>query len=121
MVLGIGVNVNFDRGDFPPDLQRNATSIKIETGRTWPRAELAAGILTELDRCYRKVAGGGFASIAEEWEELCATLGRNVEVLVGDRVVQGRAESLDTEGALLLRTEHGRLERIVGGDVTLKK
>jgi hypothetical protein len=33
----------------------------------------------------------------------------------------GRAESLDNEGALLLRTEHGRLERVIGGDVTVKK
>jgi hypothetical protein len=40
---------------------------------------------------------------------------------VGDRVIRGRAESLGEEGALLLRTEHGHLERIVGGDVTLEK
>jgi hypothetical protein len=33
----------------------------------------------------------------------------------------GFVESLDDDGALLLRTEHGRLERIIGGDVTLEK
>jgi biotin-(acetyl-CoA carboxylase) ligase len=40
---------------------------------------------------------------------------------VGDRKIQGSAESLDTDGALLLRTQHGRLERIIGGDVTVEK
>ncbi|MFM8418686.1 MAG: hypothetical protein ACKOEQ_00995 [Verrucomicrobiota bacterium] len=33
----------------------------------------------------------------------------------------GRAEALDEDGALLVRTEHGVLERIVGGDVTLDR
>jgi len=42
-------------------------------------------------------------------------------VRIGDRVIQGRAESLDDEGALVLRTEHGRLQRITGGDVTIEK
>jgi len=28
---------------------------------------------------------------------------------------------LDDDGALLLRTEHGHLERVMGGDVTLEK
>jgi biotin-(acetyl-CoA carboxylase) ligase len=36
-------------------------------------------------------------------------------------VLQGQAEALDHDGALLLRTEHGHLERIVGGDVTVQK
>lgn len=121
LVLGIGVNVNFDIADFPQELRKIATSLKIESGRAWRRADLAARILEELDACYRRAISGDFASVAEEWESLCATLGRNVEIVSGPRLVQGRAESLDNEGALLVRTQHGRLERIIGGDVILKK
>jgi len=40
---------------------------------------------------------------------------------MGDRRIQGRAESLDADGALLLRTQHGHLERIISGDVTVEK
>jgi len=35
--------------------------------------------------------------------------------------MRGQAEALDDDGALLVRTEHGRLERIIGGDVTVEK
>ncbi|HWY74139.1 MAG TPA: hypothetical protein VN281_00900 [Verrucomicrobiae bacterium] len=35
--------------------------------------------------------------------------------------MEGTAESLDDDGALLLRTQHGHLERIIGGDVTVEK
>jgi len=44
-----------------------------------------------------------------------------VAVQIGERSLRGRAESLDDDGALLLRTQHGLLERIIGGDVTLDK
>ena len=42
-------------------------------------------------------------------------------IQIGNRRVQGRAESLGESGELLLRTEHGHLERISGGDVTLER
>jgi BirA family transcriptional regulator, biotin operon repressor / biotin---[acetyl-CoA-carboxylase] ligase len=57
--------------------------------------------------------------LAEQWEERCSTLGRQVAIRCGDRVIRGRAESLDDDGALLVRGSHGHLERIIGGDVTL--
>jgi biotin-(acetyl-CoA carboxylase) ligase len=40
---------------------------------------------------------------------------------MGARKIRGCAEALDDDGALLVRTEHGHLERITGGDVTLDK
>ena len=49
------------------------------------------------------------------------TIGRNVSIRVGDRVIRGRAESLSDEGLLLVRTDHGLLERVTGGDVEMEK
>jgi BirA family biotin operon repressor/biotin-[acetyl-CoA-carboxylase] ligase len=121
LVLGIGVNINFHPSDFPPELRSIATSLAIETGTRLKRAEVAAAILRELDRDYSRVCKGQFEQVANEWEEHCTTIGRNVEIALGNRNVQGRAESLDSEGALLVRTQHGHLERIIGGDVTLRK
>jgi BirA family biotin operon repressor/biotin-[acetyl-CoA-carboxylase] ligase len=121
IILGIGVDVNLNASDFPGDLRKLATSLKIEMGRSVNRASLAAAILRELDSDYARLANGQFEAIADEWEELCSTLGSNIGIRVGDRLIQGRAESLDSDGALLLRTQHGRLERIMGGDVIIKK
>lgn len=121
VILGIGINVNSTLSDFPPDVRGIATSLRIETGAPVRRAELAASILRELDSDYDRLCHGGFASIAEEWARQCATLGQRVSIRVGERTVHGQAEALDDSGALLLRTSHGHLERIVGGDVTLEK
>ena len=121
VILGIGVDVNLNANDFPAELRKVATSLKIETGRNLNRAELAAAILRALDADYARIGRRQFSCIREEWQELCSTLGRSVNIRVGDRLLHGRAESLDEDGALLLRTEHGHLERVMAGDVTLEK
>ena len=121
IILGIGVDVNQDATEFPPELRKLATSLKIEAGETISRSELATAILRELDFDYARICGGKFSAVADEWEAGCATIGKNVTVHIGDRKIRGCAESLDDDGALLVRTEHGHLERIIGGDVTLEK
>jgi len=121
VILGIGVDVNLSTSEFSPELRKLATSLKIESGREISRAELATTILRELDSDYARICGGFFAEVADEWQEHCKTIGREVTIQIGERQICGHAESLDDDGALLLRTDHGRLERITGGDVTLEK
>jgi len=121
VILGIGMDVNVSPGDWPAELRKEATSLKIEAGRAFRRADVAAAILRELDRGYALVREHQFARLAEEWEAHCSTLGHHVNIRIGERMVQGRAESLDEYGALLVRTEHGRLERVIGGDVMLER
>lgn len=121
VIIGIGVDVNLNAGEFPPELRRQATSLKIEAGQAMSRPALATAILRELDADYARLCGGEFGAVADEWEAHCATLGQAVAIRIGERQVRGRAESLGEDGALLLRTEHGRIERITGGDVTVEK
>ena len=120
VILGIGVDVN--QGDFPPELHALATSLKIAAGgENICRAELATEILRELDADYARIGAGKFSQLADEWETACATIGKKVSVQMGSRQIRGCAEALDDDGALLVRTEHGHLERVIGGDVTLEK
>lgn len=121
VILGIGVDVNLNANDFPTEVRRLATSLKMQQEKTFDRAGLATAILRELDRDYARISSGQFEQVADEWEEHCITIGHNVTIRQGDRVIQGRAESLDAEGALRVRTQHGHLERVVGGDVTMEK
>ena len=121
VVLGIGVDVNLDPGDFLAELRRSATSLKAELGRPVARPDLAVAILRELDHDYSRIAAGQFAALADEWEEHDTTIGHDVVIRMGDRQIRGRAECLGDDGGLLVRTEHGHLERIIGGDVTIEK
>lgn len=121
VILGMGVNVNHTAEDFPPELRPLATSLKAESGKELSRPGLAVAILRELDHDYARVVNREFGAVADEWERHCTTLGHRVVIRIGERRLQGRAEALGEDGALLLRTEHGHLERVLGGDVTLEK
>jgi BirA family biotin operon repressor/biotin-[acetyl-CoA-carboxylase] ligase len=121
VLLGIGVDANLGVADFPHDLRKTATSLRIELGHPIERAALATGLLKELDQAYAQLNRGAFEALADEWEHQCSTLGHEVTIHVGQRRIRGRAESLDPGGALLVRTHHGHLERVMGGDVTLEK
>lgn len=119
-VLGIGLNVNCETHDWPEALRTKVTSLRIASQRPIERPDLAAGILKELDRAYAALRSDRFNQLAEQWEENCQTLGKHVSIRAGKKCIRGRAESLDPDGALLVRTEHGNLESVIGGDVTLE-
>lgn len=121
VILGIGVDVNLSAAEFPIDLRKIASSLRIEADAPVSRPDLAAEILRQLDRDYACICSGEFARLADEWEEHCTTIGHEVTIQMGGRQIRGAAESLDDDGALLVRSEHGHLERIIGGDVTLEK
>lgn len=116
-ILGIGIDVNCRPEELPADI---ATSLLIETGQPQDRVALAAEVLTALDDCYR-AAQTDFDAIVAEWARLSTTLGKQLVVTMGTRRIEGHAQALDNDGALLLRRDNGQIERILGADVTVEK
>lgn len=121
VILGMGVNVNHAPADLPHNLRYLVSSLAIECKRPVSRAEFAVVLLRELDVCYHMVLKGQFAGLSEEWQRHSCTIGQRVRIRIGDRLVEGLAEALDDEGGLLVRTQFGRLEHILSGDVSLEK
>jgi len=119
-ILGVGVDVNCEQEDFPTDLAPVATSLKLETGSAQDRLSLAVQILAAFDHCY-ELALTDFEVVADEWAKLCTTLGRHMVVTIGRRRVEGFAQALDSDGALLLRGDSGQVERILGGDSVVER
>lgn len=119
-ILGIGIDVNCGREDFPEELAGVATSLQLEIGSAQDRVALAAQVLANLDECYR-VALTDFETVADEWAKLCTTLGRQIAVTMGQRRIEGFAHALDSDGALLLRRDSGQVERILGGDLAVER
>lgn len=52
-VVGIGINVNQNRDDFPDDLQERAISLAMALGHRVERQNFAVALLQELDRTYQ--------------------------------------------------------------------
>jgi BirA family transcriptional regulator, biotin operon repressor / biotin---[acetyl-CoA-carboxylase] ligase len=123
VVVGIGIDVNLERADFPKELEGIATSLKLEAGNSFQRPALAADLLLELQRCSELLKNGRFSELLERWLELDDTLGKQVSVFSNNGLnkIQGLAANLDVDGALLLRLDNGHLERVMAGEVTIHR
>jgi len=117
-IIGIGINVDLRLSDFP-DILSTATSLSHELGREVSRLDVIRQLLVEIERLYLTLQTGG--SIYEEWRDSLVMFGRRVRVKLGRTIYEGVAESVTTDGSLLLRHSDGSLTKIVGGDVTLRE
>jgi BirA family biotin operon repressor/biotin-[acetyl-CoA-carboxylase] ligase len=112
-VIGIGLNVNHETADFPPELREIATSLRIVAGRSFRRADLLVALLHALAARIARP----FAETREAWAESSLTLGQRVKLTTLRGVLHGQAVGLDPSGALLLRLESGEIEIVTAGDM----
>ncbi|MDD2309999.1 MAG: biotin--[acetyl-CoA-carboxylase] ligase [Desulfuromonadaceae bacterium] len=118
VILGIGVNLNMTAGQFPEDLRHPATSLLLESGVHVDRSLFAAAMLNELERLYADFLEHGFGPVREEWQHRCNATGHRVLVNdSGTECTGGRFIGIDSDGAMLLRSDDGKLHRITCGDV----
>jgi BirA family biotin operon repressor/biotin-[acetyl-CoA-carboxylase] ligase len=119
IVVGIGLNVN--HAEFPSDLERIATSLRMVTGREWSRIELCAVLLKSLDREYKNLVSNpeSHSEILRRFQERsCSIRGREVWIEENPELA-GTTEGLDARGFLQLRTRDG-LRTVYSGTVRWK-
>lgn len=116
LVVGIGIDANVDTGTFPEEFRDNSTSLEKEMGHKINRVEFVQKLLEEFEALYTKFQKDGFPQILEEWRNMSATIGQWVKITVQARTIYGEATGVDNEGALILETGEGHLEKIVAGN-----
>jgi BirA family biotin operon repressor/biotin-[acetyl-CoA-carboxylase] ligase len=117
VILGMGVNLNMATRDFPVELRDRATSVSLATGGRVSRASFCASLLERLEQWLDRHEDGGFAPVRARWTGLASTPGSRVRVTLGGREVIGDALEIDSNGALLVRSDSGKIERVLVGDV----
>jgi BirA family biotin operon repressor/biotin-[acetyl-CoA-carboxylase] ligase len=118
-VVGIGLNVNGNlAGD--PELAGRAATLAELAGHPLDRETIASELLLELADLYASMTASddGREAVRIAWRARLETLGRQVRILQGEHEVSGIAEDVDVDGALLVRSDDGRLVPITWGDVS---
>jgi len=118
VVVGVGLNVN--GAEFPPELAARATSLRLAAGRAFDRAEVLAAVLEALEPLYEDFATRGPAAATAAWQERAA-LGERCRVAMpgapGTELV-GIALGVDPDGALRLRDDSGSIHRVLSGEIS---
>jgi len=118
VVVGLGLNVNWEVEDFPSEIVGIATSLSAVVGRKVDRWKLLEKILVEFERLYT-LPLEKWPQIVDEWKARSAVIGKNVRVVTSAGEFVGVVVNFDEDGALVLRTSVGEHERILAGDVEL--
>jgi BirA family biotin operon repressor/biotin-[acetyl-CoA-carboxylase] ligase len=116
-ILGIGINADMDVTQ-QPEIAGIATSLSIVAGKPVNRQLVICSLLQNFEKRY--LAFGSGQALWKEWRERLSTLGKRVLVKSGQSTFEGIAESVSSDGSLLLRQDGGELAVIPAGDVTLR-
>jgi BirA family biotin operon repressor/biotin-[acetyl-CoA-carboxylase] ligase len=115
-LLSIGIDVNVPLNQFSPALQKDITSISAEVGHEVDRASFLARILKEFESRYLLIESGEYETIIREWKSLSCTLENRVQIRTLKNSFEGDAIDIDEFGALIIRKDNGKLERVISGD-----
>jgi len=113
-VIGIGINVNHAR--FPDVLRRLATSLRLESERTFEREPLLGALLRNLDR-ELALLDAGDADLLERFAQSSGWVrGKRVSVDEGGGYT-GRTRGLDSNGFLMVEDDAGTMHTVLSGGV----
>lgn len=114
-VLSLGLNVNIPSDAFSGDVPDTATSLLTATDREHSIEAVAARVLERLEGLWSSMMGSGM-ELPQRWGKLDALLGHEVEVAVGDDMVQGLALGIGLGGELAL-VVNGEARLVTAGEV----
>lgn len=126
LVLGIGINANFDLEMFPSDFRDKITSLKTQLNKNMDRKILLADILNKLEKNYLDFLNGpienSFSKIIQSrWNQLDGMAGNNIKVMISGEVVEGIASGINDQGGLIIKTTKGETKHLYAGEVTILK
>ena len=119
VIVGIGVNVNEEKTDFSEKIRGVAASLYAETGVFFRRAPLAAEIIRELDNLRAAWPQAKDAYLAA-YRAGNITVGREVFVRKGERVLPGTAVAVNDDFSLAVQYRDGEKEDLTGGEVQVR-
>jgi BirA family biotin operon repressor/biotin-[acetyl-CoA-carboxylase] ligase len=115
LVVGVGINVNNSRRNAPTNVQLGSIAMCDVAGDRCETQAVLLRFLLAFDHRIQQLPADG-VRLAADWQRLCSTQGRMVEIDVDGRSKRGRCEGISEDGAILLSTPTG-VEPIYSGSL----
>lgn len=120
IIVGIGINVNNDKEDFPDEIRGIASSLKIETGKEVKRNELLAKIFNNFEYLYKKFINGDFKSTLDICRKNSYVLGKKINVIKNSNIIEANAIDIDDNGELIVQYKDNKIEKVLSGEVSVR-
>ena len=97
-----------------------ATTLAAALGRPVSRLHLLTALIRHLDDRYTRLRAGERQRLFEDWRARLTTLGHAVRAESAGRAIEGYAEAVTPDGALVVRDRAGTRHELTAGDVTVR-
>ncbi len=114
-IIGIGVNSNSRRGEFPRVLREQVTTIRHELGREVDNDALLNGLLQTFKENYP--SRGNEVDLLERYRKRCRTINQEIAVKTPGGVIRGRAVDVSPAGFLIIEREDQECVEVAEGTV----
>lgn len=119
VLVGVGIDVNFDENKLPDEVKQIATTMKSEINREYNRAEILKIFFKVFEDLYEQYKNDNFKYIVSEWRRLSTTTGNRVKVYTGRKAICADAVGITNEGALIIEHDDGTLDKVISGEVRI--
>ena len=119
VVIGVGINVNL--AEIQEELKDKATSLYLETGKTYDRNFLIGLVMGKFEKNYEKfVQTCDLSLMIDDYNMMLANKCQPVRILDKLDPYEGVALGIDREGELLVRVADGRIRKVCSGEVSVR-
>ena len=118
LVVGIGVNLNQSKKDFPGKVGLSATSLKASSGEKVDRMKFLCSLLETFENYYLKVRDkNDYQSVKDRWLSLSGILGKKVVIKSLEGKFEGRVVEVGLGGNLGIKVKNGSIKEVYSGDI----
>lgn len=118
IIIGLGLNINQEV--FDDDIKNIAVSLKSFSGKNFDRRIILSEILNYFESDYENFKRYGLEYFVEDIKRYSIIFGKDISVIDGNKIVNGKVVDIDKEGGLILKTSEGELRKIISGDVIME-
>lgn len=119
VVIGVGINTNVT--EFPQELQKTASSLQIELGKSMKRSTLIASVMKRFEEAYEQfLQTEDLSGMQNEYNQLLVNCGKEVRILEPGGDWQAMALGINAEGELLVKKEDGSEVAVYAGEVSVR-
>ncbi len=121
IIVGLGINANFDMEDLPKEVRETGTSIKKELGTEISLTEFLQHFLEEFERLYIEFKENDLSPLLNTYNSLLDTPGQWIRITTAHNTFEGIAQGIDPDGGLILKLADNSVQRIISGEVVDSK
>ncbi len=120
VVIGVGLNVSMPAA-AAASIDQPWTDLASQLGGAPDRTELGIAVIDEIAQLAGSYQATGFKAWRADWQAASAYRGERVAIIGPAGSRSGLMAGVDDSGALLLAGDDGSVERVIGGELSLRR